>query len=964
MAQPTIQTSFASGEWAPKLRSRVDVQKYHSGAALLRNFYVDYSGGGASTRPGTRFIAQVGANGARLVPFQPSSNLSYVLEFGQNYIRFYSNGAQIMSGGVPYQIASPYNANDLFPNQVTGNPGIKFVQDVTSLIICHPNYAPTILTINSATDWTLATISFGPTINAPSPSATSNLGAGTWDYAYLVTALDQNNQESGPSVPATLATLVLLNTTAATNTITWSAVPGATSYNVYKAAPVENAAIASGAQFGFIGNVTGLTFQDSSPGFAPDFSQTPPIPQNPFLGSSVLSLTLTGNATYTAVPSVVIAAPSSGLQATGYASLAASAATIASGSVISIATGDPTGQTMFLPNNVILLITSATFSGGSDWTVTGVSVVNAGSITSGSAPATLSPFGTTSSGGDYFATGSYNMTWDIGTLNLVQGGFGYTSAPSVTISGGATATSTISTNAGGNPGVPGFLQERLWLAAQAKAIQTINMSQPGSFFNFNISNPVQDDDAITATIVSEELNDIRWLIPVPTGMIAGTGRGAWLINGGGGISTMNPITPTNVTAQPQAFNGSNDLKPLKINFDVLYGTNKGSYFRDLTYNLYAQIFTGADISVLANHLFFGFNFLDWCWAEEPFKTVWVVRNDGLMLSLGFVKEQDLIGWAHHDTNGQFLSCCSVIETVNGNTVDAVYVIVKRAINGSIVQYVERFADRYFYYGYEDSWCVDCALQTAPDFNYNGSGTVLTITGSNVVGGSVTGTIVNGSRGWNLGDFVRVSGGVIKINADSNGASFTGNIVRPIQGANPYTGLIWPTDNFQYWTTVSTVSGLTHLEGQTVVGVADGVAIGPLTVSGGGSVTLPSPASKVTLGLAFLPQLQTLPLDLGEPTVQGKRKKITALTLRVADTLGLQVGKTFAGVVTMKDFQLGAVPTTSTGPAVVADLVNGDGRTIIDQEWDEAGSYCIQQNLPYPATILGAMPEVTVGDTAR
>jgi hypothetical protein len=109
-------------------------------------------------------------------------------------------------------------------------------------------------------------------------------------------------------------------------------------------------------------------------------------------------------------------------------------------------------------------------------------------------------------------------------------------------------------------------------------------------------------------------------------------------------------------------------------------------------------------------------------------------------------------------------------------------------------------------------------------------------------------------------------------------------------------------------------------------------------------------------------MQTLPLDLGEPTVQGKRKKITGVTTRVADTLGLQIGTTFANVVTMKDFTLGNVPTTSTGPASVTDLVNGDGRTIIDQSWQTAGSYCIQQNLPYPATILGAFPEVEVGDT--
>ena len=102
MAQPTIQTSFASGEWAPRLRSRVDIQKYRSGAALLRNFYVDYSGGGASTRPGTRYINNVFNTNypVRLIPFQPSANLSYVLEFGNGYIRFYSNGAPILEPAI------------------------------------------------------------------------------------------------------------------------------------------------------------------------------------------------------------------------------------------------------------------------------------------------------------------------------------------------------------------------------------------------------------------------------------------------------------------------------------------------------------------------------------------------------------------------------------------------------------------------------------------------------------------------------------------------------------------------------------------------------------------------------------------------------------------------------------------------------------------------------------------------
>src|SRR6516162_1617994 len=196
MAQPAIQTSFASGEWAPKLRSRVDIAKYKTGAALMRNFFVDWSGGGASTRQGTRYIANTAIGGARLVPFQPSANTSYVLEFGQNYIRFYNNGAQIqVSPGVAYQIGSPYNTSDLFPNAVSGNPGIKWCQDVTSMILTYENYPPQILTIISPTNWTLNAISFGQTIATPStPTATTTLtaAASNWSYLYAVSAVDTN----------------------------------------------------------------------------------------------------------------------------------------------------------------------------------------------------------------------------------------------------------------------------------------------------------------------------------------------------------------------------------------------------------------------------------------------------------------------------------------------------------------------------------------------------------------------------------------------------------------------------------------------------------------------------------------------------------------------------------------------------------------------------------------------------
>src|SRR3982751_2625311 len=98
-----IQPSFAGGEFAPSLWARVDLQKYSTGTKTLKNFIV-HPHGGASNRPGMKYIATVkdSTKKARLVPFEFSSVQAYAIEFGNLYCRFYMNGGQIISGGVPY----------------------------------------------------------------------------------------------------------------------------------------------------------------------------------------------------------------------------------------------------------------------------------------------------------------------------------------------------------------------------------------------------------------------------------------------------------------------------------------------------------------------------------------------------------------------------------------------------------------------------------------------------------------------------------------------------------------------------------------------------------------------------------------------------------------------------------------------------------------------------------------------
>src|SRR5713101_4901395 len=109
MSNPIIQPSFNSGEWAPALNARVDLAKYHSGAALLRNFFVDYRGG-ATTRPGTRYVLQTRlTTTVRIFPFQASFTVTYVFEFVQGYVRFFTNVAPVLE--VPKTISGITRTN-------------------------------------------------------------------------------------------------------------------------------------------------------------------------------------------------------------------------------------------------------------------------------------------------------------------------------------------------------------------------------------------------------------------------------------------------------------------------------------------------------------------------------------------------------------------------------------------------------------------------------------------------------------------------------------------------------------------------------------------------------------------------------------------------------------------------------------------------------------------------------------
>ena len=173
MARTTLAlTSFVSGELGSKLDGRTDFDKYRTGCKTLENFLV-HPQGAATRRVGTQFISEVktSANKTRLIPFEFSTTQTYILEFGNQYIRFYKDKGQILSGGSPYEIASPYLTAELFE--------IKFAQSADVLYICHPNHAVRKLSRTGHTSWTLEELLFtyGPFLDDNTETTTLSSSA-------------------------------------------------------------------------------------------------------------------------------------------------------------------------------------------------------------------------------------------------------------------------------------------------------------------------------------------------------------------------------------------------------------------------------------------------------------------------------------------------------------------------------------------------------------------------------------------------------------------------------------------------------------------------------------------------------------------------------------------------------------------------------------------------------------------
>jgi hypothetical protein len=265
---------------------------------------------------------------------------------------------------------------------------------------------------------------------------------------------------------------------------------------------------------------------------------------------------------------------------------------------------------------------------------------------------------------------------------------GFTSSTSVTARvlkplGGTGATSQWREGAfsavQGYPAAVALHDSRIIYAGTGSNPSSLWGSYSNDFQNFRQG--AYDADSWFFTLASTTGGQIQWLVS-KSALLIGTTLDEWSMQAS---DQTRPITPTNVNVRQQSHYGSSPLGAQIINDTVLYIQRMNRKIRELIYTWSSESWVSNDITALAEHTT-RTGIVENAYQRVPDAILWFVRGDGQLVSMTYEREQQVVGFARHITDGVVES----VATINGtNAEDEVWLLVRRTINGAAVRYVER-----------------------------------------------------------------------------------------------------------------------------------------------------------------------------------------------------------------------------------------------------------------------------------
>ncbi len=705
----TIQTNFSGGEISPHLYSQAAAQGEGSWLKTACNFLV-HPQGGASNRPGTAYVASAkySNKNARLIPFVLGEEEAYVLELGHKYMRVHAPAGTLLdTNGAVYELESPYTEYDL--------PDVQYVQYEQTLFLVHPSYYPKKLLRGTDGYFTLSdmVIKDGPFM-LPNTEENKKLRL-----------VSQSDTIVSEGVRATLSFLPV-------------------SYpNYFIQAYWKGERFYNPSDYGFnVGEVVYAFNLRCSADGCQAYNQggvlrieSPKATGGDFNGTELMIYYRQG---IIAPPNLIVThALSGGCNA---------------GEIIS--QGEPKWYLeadfdAFVPGQVGALFalrhrvespsesgtltyqeTSKVIKTGGDWrlrtTGSWYGEIVLESSTDNTTWEKVKHF-TKAQGEDNLNTlGSLEVSAKMYYLRIrcqgINGEMGYVlQADSFNQEGIVKAENYVSEQKmqvsiqralgveeewtadwsegsfspqSGYPSCVFFYQDRLGFAGSKKEPQTIWFSKTGEYEDFGYLRTLEDSDSISLTLSGKKLNAIN-SVAVGAKLLLFTAGSEWSLGCSGAL------TPYNIEIHQEGERGASRVPPIVVGNRTLFVQSRGSVLRDFYYQYSTASYTGRDLTLRARHLFFNQEIKEMAYQQEPDNLIWCVLGDGSLLSLTYLPEEDIFAWTRHQTQGKFLSICSI----PSSGYDQTWLLVDR--NG--VRCVERLLPRLTSKETQDQVFLDCSV---------------------------------------------------------------------------------------------------------------------------------------------------------------------------------------------------------------------------------------------------------------
>lgn len=694
-----LQSNLTAGELSPLLSGRVDLGRYHNSGETVGNWLIRTQGA-LQRRPGTQFIyeSKFSTKACRLIPFVFNADQTYILEFGDYYVRFYRDKGVLMSGVAAYEVVTPWPEADL--------ARLYVIQTADTLIIVHPDYPAYKLQRSGHISWALNLWNFldGPyldentddnivlapsaqtgniTVTAYTKSTTEMVvngdfnaaGSWVWNKGW---SHDAVNGEADRAV-----TLEALEDASRANpcVITWVGHGLPSGGQVTIAGVVQDP-----GDWDSLNGTHVITWLSADTFSVPVNSSGYVNPYNPGVdpGTIVGTQALEQNVGAAAAKRYRLVFTVKNLTAgsvTPQVGGVNGATRSADGTYSEIILTTGTGNLKFTP--------SLDFDGSIDDVSCILHTLNNDIFQAAHV-------------GSFWRL-KYGATWGYVKVTGFVSGAQVTATVQSSLAG---VTPTPYWREGAFSGVRGypaaatFHDERLYFGGTAHQPQTIWGSESGNFENFAPEGTITDAGPVTYSFASDQMNPIIWLMSASL-LMAGTTEGEWKISA---TSAGSPITPTDVNVRQVNNKGSAALRPVKVGDVVLFFQGNARKLRELTYRYELDSWVAPDLTILSEHITLG-GVVSMALQKEPDQTIWAVRDDGTLLSMVYEREQEVVGWSRHTTDGWFED----VACIPGDNQTEVWVVVRRTINGSTRRYIECFTN--IEYGGEllNACFVDSAL---------------------------------------------------------------------------------------------------------------------------------------------------------------------------------------------------------------------------------------------------------------